>query len=343
MTDETPPESALPWHDPAWRADADAWIGEQLHAAGLEPAGEIEQPHAFWWSTALRVPTSGGTLWFKATQPDGAFEVRLTPLLASEWPDRTVEVVVADPERGWSLSRDAGTKLRDLKDGAVMRHWEQLLPRYAEIQAGLAGRVAELETLGVPSLRLALLPGELRSLLGEPELLMWGKDGGLDDAQRDRLVAGLPAFEEECTRLAAAGIPETLQHDDLNDGNAFVRDADHVIFDWGDACISHPFHSLVVVLRSLAYRNAWAPGGAEVTKLLHAYLEPWSGFGGPDQLLAAAELARRTGTIQRSLAWRRVVLAMPQAFRDEYVDSVPYGLRLYLLDGPWGSWDDGSF
>jgi Ser/Thr protein kinase RdoA (MazF antagonist) len=156
-------------------------------------------------------------------------------------------------------------------------------------------------------------------------------------------VAGLPAFEEECTRLAAAGIPETLQHDDLNDGNAFVRDADHVIFDWGDACISHPFHSLVVVLRSLAYRNAWAPGGAEVTKLLHAYLEPWSGFGNLDQLLAAAELARRTGTIQRSLAWRRVVLAMPQAFRDEYVDSVPYGLRLYLLDGQWGSWDDGSF
>jgi hypothetical protein len=34
---------------------------------------------------------------------------------------------------------------------------------------------------------------------------------------------------------------------------------------------------------------------------------------------------------------------MPQELRDKYVDSVPYGLRLYLLDGPWGSWDDGSF
>ena len=57
----------------------------------------------------------------------------------------------------------------------------------------------------------------------------------------------------------------------------------------------------------------------------------------------AADLALRTGTVQRSLAWRRGVLAMPQAYRDEYVDSVPYGLRLYIQDGPWGTWDDGSF
>ena len=81
-----------------------------------EPAGEIEQPHAFWWSTALRVPTSDGTLWFKATQPDGAFEVRLTPLLASEWPDRTVEVVAADPQRGWRAA-DRTEQLRAAPPG----------------------------------------------------------------------------------------------------------------------------------------------------------------------------------------------------------------------------------
>ena len=333
----------LPWHQPAFLTDAEAWIEARLSDLGMRRSGEIEQPHAFWWSTALRLDTDAGVAWFKATQPEGAFEARLTPMLSAEWPDRTVEVLATDPERGWLLTRDAGIKLRDLHDGRVVEQWEALLPRYAEMQVGLASRVDELIRLGVPDLRPATLPDQLATLLHEPEMLLPDRDGGIGAGLRDRLLQELPAFEEACSRLAAAGIPETLQHDDLNDGNAFLRGADHVIFDWGDACISHPFHSLVVVLRSLAYRNAWTPGGPEVTRLLDAYLEPWSGHAGRDQLLAAAELALRTGTIQRSLAWRRGVLAMPQAHRDEYVDSVPYGLRLYLLDGPWGSWDDGSF
>jgi hypothetical protein len=332
----------LPWHDPAFQADAEAWIDGALAAAGLHRSGPIERPHAFWWSTAWRIPTDDGALWFKATQPEGAFEARLTPLLAASWPDRTVEVLATDPVRGWALTRGAGVKLRELEDGRVVEHWEALLPRYAEIQVAMAARVDELLTLGVPDLRLATLPGELAALLDEPELLMLGREGGVSEAQRAQLRDALARFAAECDRLASTGIPETLQHDDLNDGNAFLRGEEHLIFDWGDACIAHPFHSLVVALRSLAYRNGWAPGGPEVTRLLDAYLEPWTGYG-REGLLDAARVARQTGTIQRSLAWRRSVLTMPQELRDKYVDSVPYGLRLYLLDGPWGSWDDGSF
>jgi hypothetical protein len=332
----------LPWHDPAFLADAEAWIDRALSDARLRQSGPIERPHAFWWSTAWRIPTDDDTLWFKATQPEGAFEARLTPLLAASWPDRTVEVVATDPVRGWALTRDAGVKLRELDDGRVVEHWEALLPRYAEIQVAMAARSDELLALGVPDLRLATLPGQLAALLDEPELLMLGREGGVSEEQRARLRDALAGFAAECDRLASTGIPESLQHDDLNDGNAFLRGDDHVVFDWGDACIAHPFHSLVVALRSLAYRNGWAPGGPEVTRLLDAYLEPWVGHG-REALLDAARIARQTGTIQRSLAWRRSVLGMPQDLRDEYVDSVPYGLRLYLVDGPWGSWDDGSF
>jgi hypothetical protein len=341
MAADTAPD--LPWHNSEWREEALGWIDGELARIGLERMAEVEQPHAFWWSTAMRVPTGDGPLWFKATQPEGAFEARLTPLLASLWPDRTVELLAADRERGWTLARDAGTRLRELRDGRVVEHWERLLPRYAEMQIGLTGRVDELTALGVPQLRLEQLAGELEELLGEPELLMGGESGGADDTQRHRLRQGLPAFAHLCHLLGEAGIPETLQHDDLNDGNAFLRGSDHVIFDWGDACIAHPFHSLVVGLRSLAYRNGWSPGGTEVTRLLDAYLEPWSRHGSRDHLRAVADMARRTGTIQRSLAWRRGVKLMPPALRAEYVDAVPYGLRLYLQDGPWGTWDDGSF
>jgi hypothetical protein len=335
--------SDLPWHDPAFLADATAWIDACLADAGLRRTGPIEQPHVAWWSTALAVPTDGGPMWCKATQPEGRFEARLTPLLASRWPDRTVEVVATDPERGWMLTRDAGTKLRELSDGRVVEHWEALLPRYAELQRELAGSVGELVALGVPEMRLASLPAELASLLGEPELLLADQSGGVDDGRLAALRSGLPAFGEACARLSALPIPETLQHDDLNDGNAFLRGTDHVVFDWGDAVITHPFHSLVVALRALAYRNAWPPGGPEIGRLLAAYLEPWSGVASGAELADAAELARWTGTIQRSLAWRRSVLGMPPGIREEHVESVPYGLRLALLDAPWGTWDDGSF
>jgi hypothetical protein len=334
---------SLPWHEPDWRDEALAWIDGGLARIGLERTAEVEQPHAFWWSTAMRIPTAYGPVWFKAVQPEGAFEARLTPLLAERWPDRTVQLLATDPDRGWMLARDAGTKLRELDDGRVVEHWEQLLPRYAEMQIGLAAQVNELERIGVPSLRLAELPDQLAAVLDEAEFLRSGEVCGVDETQREQLVRALPAFADACARLAAAGVPETIQHDDLNDGNAFLRGNDHVVFDWGDACISHPFHSLVVVLRSLAYRHTWEPGGPEVSRLRDAYLEAWTAFGSREELLAAADIARQTGTNQRSMAWRRYAQVMPDDVRSTYVESVPYGLRLYLMDGPWGSWDDGSF
>jgi hypothetical protein len=332
------------WTDAAWRAEAEAWIVRQLRELGLRADGAIEQAHIAWWSTVLRVPTASGPLWFKAAQARDAHEARLTPLLAALRPEMTVEVLATDAERGWLLERDAGTRLRDLADGVPqVDHWERLLPRYAELQLQLAPRVDEMLAMGLPDRRVGTLPTALASLLDEPELLLLDAPDGVTSADHERLRAGLAAFADACSALASFGLPETLQHDDLNDGNVFVRGGRHVVFDWGDACVTHPFHSLVVALRAGAYKQGWLPGGPEVTRLVDAYLEPWRGIASPDDLRRAADLARRTGTIQRSLAWRDTVLGMPPEVRAEHVDSVPYGLRLYLLDGPWGSWDDGSF
>jgi hypothetical protein len=334
----------LAWTSPAFRHEAIGWIERQLANLGLQANGEIEQPHVAWWSTVLRVPTSAGTLWFKATGHDGAHEARLTPLLARLHPGEIVEVVATDDARGWLLERDAGTRLRELGDGAPqVEHWERLLPRYAELQIAAAAHVNEVLGMGVPDRRLAVLPDELAALLDEPEHLMLGAPGGISAEQRTRLRQTLPAFVTRCERLAAVGLPQTIQHDDLNDGNVFVRDGRYLTLDWGDACVSHPFHTLVVVLRAAAYKQGWAPGGAEVRRLLGAYLEPWQRFAPDAELRAAADLARRTGTVQRALAWRSSVAAMPPQARAEYVESIPYGLRVYLQDGPWGTWDDGSF
>ena len=72
-----PTDPTLIWVQPEWLEEATAWVRARLAEHGLEPTGEIEQPHVRWWSTVLRIPTSEGDLWFKANAPPHAFEARL--------------------------------------------------------------------------------------------------------------------------------------------------------------------------------------------------------------------------------------------------------------------------
>src|SRR5439155_1190038 len=135
--------------------------------------------------------------------------------------------------------------------------------------------------------QLAVLP----DLLREPLAI---RPYGLTEEEHRRALAAVPRFEEMCRALAADGVPETIQHDDLHDGQAFVRDGRYLVFDWGDSCVSHPFHSLTVILRSIAFRLDLPPGGPELRRLRDGYLEP---FGHGPEL---ADLRRRRSSPRRS-------------------------------------------
>ena len=329
----------LRWVEPAWLAEATGWIRAQLDRRGIGLAGAIEQPHVRWWSTVLRVPTSEGDLYFKATAPAHAFEAALTEVLHGLFPGRVPQLLAVDRRRGWLLMRDGGVRLREVvRSVADLGRWEELLPLYGELQLGLAPQAGELLALGVPDERLAGLPARLRRLLEDRESLLIGVPEGLTAEEHRRLLDACPGFAESCSALAAYGIPETIQHDDFHDGNVCVGDGRYVFFDWGDSCVSHPFHTLVVTLRSIAWRLELEPGGPELLRLRDAYLEPFARFGRREELAGAAELAYRVGTVGRALAWHRFVSAMDTPFREENVDAVPYGLKRFLAGGPLGAW-----
>jgi hypothetical protein len=317
------------WLEPEWRADAEAWIRERASVAG-----PVEQPHVYPWSTVLRVPTEEGVLWFKATAPEvHGFEPRLTELLGEVRPDRVTELVAIDPERAWMLMRDGGTRLREVEPQDLL-HWERILPQYAELQIAVAPRAAELLELGVPDDRPAGIPERVEALLDDDRALMLGESEELTADQRDELRRRLPELRARVAELESSGIPPTIQHDDLHDGQVFVRDGAYRILDWGDSSVSHPFHTLTVTLRALAWRHGLEPGAAPLLRLRDAYLEP---FCAPAE---AAELAYRTGTVARALAWHRYLENGPTEGRDpEDAESVPYGLRLYLEGGPIGTWN----
>jgi Phosphotransferase enzyme family len=339
VPDAAPTDSQLRWTQPGWLAGATIWIRAELGEQGIEITDEVEQPHVRWWSTVLRVPTADGVLWFKAAAPPHAFEPGLLAILERVVPGHVPELVALDIDRGWVLMRDGGERLRELvRTPADLHHWERLLPEYAELQLELAPHADDLLAAGVPDGRLAVLPAQLAALLDDRDACLLGRDNGLTPDEHDQLRALLPEFADRCARLASVSIPETIQHDDMHDGNVFVRGDRYLFFDWGDSCVSHPFHTLVVTMRALAHRLGLPPGGPDIRRLRDAYLESFARYGSHTELVEAADLAHFTGTAARSLSWYRFVSAREPEFRADDEDAVPYGLKRLLNLGPLGSW-----
>jgi aminoglycoside/choline kinase family phosphotransferase len=257
------------------------------------------------WSRVLRVPTADEDLYLKQCEPVQAFEVPLTVALAARWPDRVPEVVAADPERAWLLLRDGGTRLRESGDVAALVRAFEL---YGELQREEAGRVDELLALGLPDVRLPVVAAAY-----EP---FFENDHGLERDEVARLRALAPRFHELCAELEAFGLPDSIQHDDLHDGNVFVRDGRVAIYDWGDSSVAHPLWSLVKPLRDAPDR------GLDPEPLCAAYLAAWTAVEPEERLRAALRVAVPVGMFAYALQVRRLVGFLPaeaRADRESYL------------------------
>jgi hypothetical protein len=275
-------------------------------------SGPIEQAHVRHWSIVLRVPTGDGDLYFKATAPDFAQEPALTEALARWRPDCILAPLAIERERGWMLMQDGGKRLRESLAGpADIWRWESILTLFANVQIDLAHRAEEMLAVGAPDHRLTTLPVLYERLLGDTQALRLDLPQGVTSAELDRLRALAPKITEICGRLADCGLPETLDDKDLHDGNIFVRDKGCFFFDWGDACVAHPFFSGVAALRGIEDRFELTWDGSELSHLRDVYLEPWNRYGSRDELIAAFELAIPLALISGALGWQTIVPRYP--------------------------------
>ena len=324
-------EPLIPWAQPGWFGRASAWVQAELGRHGIAVSGPIEQPHSRPWSTVLRVPTVGGDVYFKAVSPAHPHEPALVEALARWRPDRISQPLSVDAERGWLLMRDAGRRLREMiRPTGDMRPWLSVVPRYVELQAGLARRVPDLLALGVPDRRLPVLSTLYEPLLADVDTLRIGQTPGLTRSQYERLLGLTPRVAELCERLAAYRIPETINHGDLTDGNVFVGDSGPVFIDWGDACVSHPFYSLRTVLVSAEISLDLEENSPQLHPLRDAYLKPWTPYASRADLLEALDLAGRLASINGALTWHRLVSKLEGAHREEYAEPVPALLQEFL-------------
>ena len=328
-------EVQLRWYDPDWQRQAHAWIRAEARHHSLHLNGEIEQPHAYAWSTVMRVPSTEGALFFKASAPETVYEAALTQKLAGWYPDCMPELIAVDTPRGWMLMRDGGEALRaSIRPTQDIRPWERVVQRYAELQIGLAGHISEILALGIPDHRLVTLPGLYSQFLVEKDSLMIDQEKGLTSDEYEQLQDLRPRFEQICIDLEAIGIPDSLNHGDFHDGNVLLKNGRITFFDWGDANVTHPFVSLRTLFVSIEIAlqlddYAFTP---EMAGLLELYLEPWQKFASTSDLLTAYQLSKPVASIVKALAWQQTISRLPvgSSLRQEYTWILPELMREFL-------------
>jgi len=329
-------QNTLRWEDPVWLTGAHTWIHAETARSGIRVTGDIEQPHAYPWSTVLRIPSSEGTLFFKATAAETIHEAALTERLAAWFPDCIPELVAVDRSRGWMLMRDGGEQLRvRIRPSKDTRPWAPVIARYARMQIECSQHVPELLALGVPDWRLAKLPARFQELLEDTRILRVGQPGGLTIEELGELNRLLPRFDDICSRLSAVRIPESINHGDLTDGNVLVRGDRITFFDWGDANITHPFVSLrtlfVSVEISLELDGDDYGLSTEMMELLNVYLAEWEVLLPRHELDHAFSLSRCVASAVKALGWHQTVSPLEGSIREEYAWIVPEVLREFLI------------
>jgi Ser/Thr protein kinase RdoA (MazF antagonist) len=223
------------------------------------------------------------------------------------------EVVAADDERAWLLMRDGGVRLRE---SGALETFAVALALYGELQLAEVVHTEELLALGLPDVRLPVVAAAYEPFLEH--------DHGLDPEDAARLRALAPRFHELCQQLEGFGLPASIQHDDLHDGNVFVRDGRMAIFDWGDSSVAHPLWSW---LKPLGVASHY---GLDLDALRDAYLTAWTAFAPEERLREALRVALPVGSFAYALQWRRQLDFMPAEVRPDYAEYMPAQLRRLL-------------
>ncbi len=119
-----------------------------------------------------------------------------------------------------------------------------------------------------------------------------------DAEQRFRDAVG--RVRDLVDELASYGVTETLQHDDLHDGQVFVKDGRNLILDWGDAVVSHPFFTMSVTLEGGV---AWGLDDVADSEDIWPYVDSYLARYATDrpELRDAVPPALRLGWVRRAL------------------------------------------
>ncbi len=283
LTSYTREPSAGPFATPEWLSELFGWAQEQIEPLGLRLTGNFRQLNASPTFSLIRLETTGGAVWFKATGQPNLHELPISVALARLFPQYTPCVLGIHPSwNGWLSREVSGATLDHL---AGFDAWEKVAEDLARLQIQSIGKDAELLESQCKDLRLRKLLETIDPFLARMAELMTAQEkrvpAALTNPELDLLGVHL---KQACSRLRAFDLPDTLGHLDLNRGNIVVSNAGSVFLDWAEGCVSNALITFEYLCEQL--RRSTNDMHA-VRSTVAAYVRAWQPFLSSDTLKQA--------------------------------------------------------
>jgi aminoglycoside/choline kinase family phosphotransferase len=302
-----------------WIAHAEAWIRIAVEANGGQVTGPPELIR--WWSLSrmLRVPTDAGNLYFKASAryPLVANESLLVPYLATHVGTAVPPVLASDPVARWMLLEDVGPVLdRHLP----LDQKQAMVATIATMQQATIDHVDQLRRLGVADRR----PDHLATRIGDLVMSALAM-AQMPPPQHTALLRHVDRIADLCSAIATSSIPATLIHGDLHPGNMALHGGALHVFDWAEACITHPFIDMFTIFNEedVVRRSA----------LRDAYLAPWEDHAPIECLHELWMMAGVVHALHHLESYVSILQHTDTNARDELRGAIPFLLgkaRRYL-------------
>ena len=328
------------WESEGWLAGVEEWVVPALAERGVHTTSDVVLDRVRFWSVVARVETDAGRVWVKENAPSQSFEAALLPLVHHLVPGAVPAPLAVDLDHGWLAVADLGLPMWD-DDVRGVDDWVNAGQGYGVVQGVLAGHAEAVLATGVPTFPedpdevLAWLDGLLAASGALPD----ADPRRLTDLETAAVADGVPRIRAAAERLAASGIPPSLQHNDLHLGNAFRRpDGTIAYIDLGDALWTHPLTSARTALWIMRNRLGVDPAGPEVGRAVDGYLEPWTDRWDLTTLRGLLDDADRISCLHRAESWRRLQADVPVGRVDEpFLRAVPEWLVDAAAPDPYAS------
>jgi hypothetical protein len=303
-----------PFATTAWIRDLCLWIEEKIDPMNLRLSGQFRQLTASSTFNLIRFETNGPALWFKAVGQPNLHEFRIVSTLATLFPSFLPRIVASLPERNAWLATEAEGTSPDADSN--FSTWKTLSVRLAEFQIASLREVPRLISAGCRDIRVPSLLNSTDEFFAIMDKLMKQQVRTPPSIlTSEELLSLRKQIKEILSLLAASGIPDTLNHLDLNPGNIFVS-AEHCTFiDWAEAAIGHPFPTFQYLLEHLKRLRPDLADRRE--ELGSAYASQWQQFAPPSAVLHSLALAPLIAVFAYAIstsAWRAPeIFASPRA------------------------------
>lgn len=307
------PDLRPPWERTGWFKSAVDWIHYQLDKLNIQTTGSVQQKRAFRTaSNILCVSTAEGRIFFKASYVRPPKEAVLTKKLAAKWPGLIPELLVIDRKKNWMLMRDyMGPQYSRLK----FADYPGVARVVAKFQVESLGSMNQWKKLACPVQGLDYLLAFVQQIDRLAPILGAGGGIALTADEIDHVKRMGEDLQPVFRALSEFSIPLTLVHPDIWYNNLYLKNGAISIADWSGVVVSHPFFSILKLLR---FRPFWSeeqpdlPSGQEQDNelkeaIVEAYLEPFTRFETMDRLLEAMTLTRKLRSFWRLLKWNQEI------------------------------------